>query len=313
MKEISIITPIYNEDGNINEFYKQVSEFSDKYKGKYNFKFILVNDGSKDNSHEKILNIEDSRVEYIKFSRNFGKEAAIIAGLDHSKNSDASTIIDADLEMPIRYIEEMIDIWENGRKLIIAKKSRRNISKIKAFLAKKYYVIFKKITNQDIVPDALDFVFMDKQVVEEVIKQREQSRFFKGIIASVGFSYQTIDIEISQRTSGQSSYGTFSSLFKYAFMSLANYTKFPLYAAIYIGFISAFIGFIYGIVIIVKYFVSGVEVAGYSSIMCVMLFFFGIILAFLGIVGYYIGLILDETKKRPLYIVDDLYIGGKKC
>ncbi len=313
MKEISVVTPIYNEEGNIEEFYKQVSEFSNMYKDKYNFKFIFVNDGSKDNSHEKILNIKDSRVEYVKFSRNFGKEAAIIAGLDVSKTSDAATIIDSDLEMPIKYIKDMIDIWESGRKLVIAKKSRRNISKLKAFLAKKYYVIFKKITKQDMVQDALDFVFMDKQVVEEVVKQREQSRFFKGIIASVGFSYQTIDIEISQRTSGQSSYGTFSSLFKYAFMSLANYTKFPLYLAIYIGFISAFIGFMYGIVIIIKYFISGVEVAGYSSIMCVMLFFFGIILAFLGIVGYYIGLILDETKKRPLYIVDEKYKGGEKC
>ncbi len=313
MKEISIVVPVYNEEGNIKEFYKQVDDFSKKYEAKYNFKFIFVNDGSKDNSHEKILDLNDTRVEYLKFSRNFGKEAAIIAGLDRAKNSDAATVIDADLEMPIRYIDDMIKIWEDGKKLIIAKKSRRNISKIKSFLAKKYYVIFKKITKQDIVQDALDFVFMDKQVVEEVVKQREQSRFFKGIISSIGFSYKTIDIEISQRTSGKSSYGTFSSLFKYAFSSLANYTKFPLYLAIYIGFISAIIGFIYGIIIIVQYFIYGVEVAGYSSLMCVMLFFFGIILAFLGIVGYYIGLILDETKKRPLYILDDTYVGGKKC
>ncbi len=313
MKEISVVVPIYNEEGNIEEFYKQINIFSQNYKEKYDFKFIFVNDGSKDTSHEKILNIKDQRVEYLKFSRNFGKEAAIVAGLDRAKNSDAATVIDADLEMPIKYIKDMIKIWEEGNKLVIAKKSKRNISKVKSFLAKKYYVIFKKITKQDIVQDALDFVFMDKQVIEEVVKQREQSRFFKGIISSIGFSYKTIDIKISQRTSGKSSYGTFSSLFKYAFSSLANYTKFPLYLAIYIGFISAFIGFVYGIIIIVQYFVYGVEVAGYSSIMCVMLFFFGIILAFLGMVGYYIGLILDETKKRPLYILDDVYVGGKKC
>lgn len=313
MKEISIVTPIYNEEGNIEEFYEQVNEFSKKYDGIYNFRFILVNDGSKDNSHEKIIDIEDSRIEYIKFSRNFGKEAAIIAGLDLSKTSDATTIIDADLEMPINYIDEMIKLWETGTKLIIAKKNRRNIGKLKSFLAKKYYILFKKITKQDMVQDALDFVFMEKQVVEEVVKQREQSRFFKGIIASIGFSYKTIDIEIDQRKSGESSYGTFSSLFKYAIMSFANYTKLPLYLAIYIGFFSSLIGFAYGIFIIFHYFISGVKVEGYSSIMCVILFSFGIILAFLGIIGYYIGLILDETKKRPLYIIDDIYKGGKKC
>lgn len=165
MKKISIIAPIYNEEGNIYELHQQLNDLIQGYQNKYNFKIIFVNDGSSDNSHKNILQIKDEKLSYLKFSKNYGKEAALIAGIDYAKkiNSDACIIIDSDLEMPIKYIKDMIDLWEKNIKLVITKRvSKRNTSKIKTFLAKKYYELFKKITKQNIVQDALDFGLMDK-------------------------------------------------------------------------------------------------------------------------------------------------------
>ncbi len=306
MKQINIIAPIYNEEDNIQDLYNVLSEFADQHK-KYQFKFVFVNDGSKDESHERILEIDDERLVYIKFSRNFGKESAMIAGLDYSKDADAATIIDSDLQMPIRYVSDMIANWEEGTKLTICKKEARDTSKLKGFLAQKYYSVFAKLTNNNIVEDALDFVFMDKQVINEIRANREANRFFKGIVASVGFDYKVLEIEIDDRTSGESSYGSFKQLFSYAFVSIASYSRVPLYFAIYLGIFTAFFSFIYGIYVIISYLMYGNDVQGFSTLLCVILFMSGILLVVLGIIGYYIGLILEEVKNRPLYIVDHIY------
>lgn len=306
MKQINIIAPIYNEEDNIKALYNVLSDFANQHQN-YNFKFVLVNDGSKDASHERILEIDDERLVYIKFSRNFGKESAMIAGLDYSKDADAATIIDSDLQMPIRYVSEMITNWEQGTKLTICKKEARDTSKLKGFLAQKYYSVFAKLTSNNIVEDALDFVFMDKQVINEIRANREANRFFKGIVASVGFDYKVLEIEIDDRTSGESSYGSFKQLFSYAFVSIASYSKVPLYFAIYLGIFTAFFSFLYGIFVIVSYLLYGNDVQGFSTLLCVILFMSGILLVVLGIIGYYIGLILEEVKNRPLYIVDHIY------
>lgn len=306
MKQINIIAPIYNEEDNIQALYQILADFAKEH-SKYAFKFVFVNDGSKDDSHKRILEIVDERLVYIKFSRNFGKESAMIAGLDYSIDADAATIIDSDLQMPIRYVADMIANWEQGTKLIISKKAARDTSKLKGYLAQKYYAVFAKMTNNCIVEDALDFVFMDKQVISEIRANRETNRFFKGIVASVGFEYKVLEIEIDERVSGESSYGSFRQLFSYAFVSLAAYSKVPLYFAIYVGVITAMISFVYGLYVVISYLFHGNSVPGYSTLLCVMLFMFGIILVVLGVIGYYIGLILEEVKNRPLYIVDQVY------
>lgn len=303
---INIIAPVYNEQDNVKKLVKELSEFASLYP-QHKFEFVLVNDGSSDDSHKRILELDDDRIVYIRLSRNFGKEAAIIAGLDYAKDADAATIIDSDLQMPIRYIADMIENYENGIKLTICKKKARDTKNIKGFLAQKYYSVFSKMTKNNIVEDALDFVFMDNQVINEVRQNRESNRFFKGIIATVGFEYEVLEIEIDERESGESSYGSFSQLFSYAFVSLAAYSKVPLYFAIYLGIFTALTSFIYGIYVIISYVVYGNDVPGYSTLLCVMLFLFGILLVVLGIIGYYIGLILDEVKDRPLYIVDEVY------
>lgn len=306
MKQINIIAPIYNEQDNIKVLHSELAAFAAKH-ASYNFKFVFVNDGSSDDSHKRILEIDDERLVYIKFSRNFGKESAMIAGLDYSRDADAATIIDSDLQMPIRYVSDMISNWEQGTKLTICKKEARDTSKLKGFLAQKYYGVFAKMSNNDIVEDALDFVFMDKQVIGEIIANREANRFFKGIVASVGFDYQVLEIEIDERTSGESSYGSFKQLFSYAFVSIASYSKIPLYFAIYLGSFTALFSFVYGLYVVISYLIHGNDVPGYSTLLCVILFMSGILLVVLGIIGYYIGLILDEVKNRPLYVVDKVY------
>lgn len=305
MKKINIIAPIYNEQDNIELLHKTLSDFASEHPN-YDFRFVFINDGSKDQSHERIIAINDPRLTYIKFSKNFGKEAAIIAGLDYSRGADAATVIDSDLQMPVRYITEMIHNWENGVKLTICKKEARDTKKVKGFLAQKYYLVFAKLSGHDIVEDALDFVFMDNQVISEVVSNREANRFFKGIVASVGFDYQVLEIEIDDRTSGESSYGSFKQLFSYAFVSLASYSKIPLYFALYLGLFTSFVSFVYGIYVVISYLINGNDVPGYSTLLCVMLFMFGITLLVLGIIGYYIGLILEEVKNRPLYVVDQV-------
>lgn len=306
MKKISIIAPIYNEQDNVTKLHQELSDFANKHMD-YDFQFVFVNDGSKDESHKRILEIQDERLVYVNFARNFGKEAAMIAGLDYSNDCDAATIIDSDLQMPIKYISDMINNWEQGTKLTICKKRKRDTKKLKGYLAQKYYSVFSKMTKNDIVEDALDFVFMDRQVISEVCKIRESNRFFKGIISSVGFEYEILEIDIVDRENGESSYGSFKQLFSYAFISLAAYSNVPLYFALYVGIFSAVAGFLYGLYTIFSYFAFGNAVAGYSTLVCLLLFMSGIILIVLGVIGYYVGLILEEVKQRPLYIVEKVY------
>lgn len=306
MKQINIIAPIYNEEHNIRRLYDELAIFSNAHTN-YKFNFLFINDGSSDDSHNQILKLNDERIVYIKLSKNFGKESAMIAGLDYSKDVDGAVIIDSDLQMPIRYIANMLENFERGIKLTICKKKARDTSNIKGFLAQKYYRCFKAMTQNEIVEDALDFVFMDNQVINEIVQLRETNRFFKGIVSSLGFEYSVLEIEIEERKAGESSYGTFNQLFSYAFKSMASYTRIPLFLAIYIGGLTSILSFVYGFIVVLGYFIHGNEVAGYTTLLCVMLFMMGIILLVLGIIGYYVGLILDEVKSRPLYIVEEVY------
>lgn len=306
-----MIAPLYNEEDNVSKLITELSQFA-KQNDKYHFNFVLVNDGSSDATHQNILKEKDSRIKYIKLSKNFGKEAAMLAGLDYSTNVDASVIIDGDLQMPIKYIKEMLARWEAGSKLIVCKKSERDTSTIKGFLARRYYHFFSKMANQNIIEDALDYTLMDQQVVIEVTKMREINRFFKGVIAIIGFEPDVLEVKIIERTSGESSFNSFSQLFKYAFTSLSAFSNIPLYLGIYVGIISTVVAFVYGVIIIIEYFAFATTVPGYSSLMCTLLFFFGILLIVLGIIGYYIGLILDEVKNRQVYVIDKIYSKDKE-
>lgn len=309
MKKIDIIIPCYNEEENINLLFSELNNIIKDLS--YDFEYIFINDGSTDNTVAKIKELQPSnRVKLLDFSRNYGKESAILAGLDNS-TGDAAIIIDADLQMPVSYIIDMIEKWENDVKLVLTTKSRRPHG-LKSLLAKKYYKVHNSVTKTNILQDALDFQLMDRQVVESLLLFREKTRFFKGITGTIGYDYEVIQIEIEERKNGASSFSSFNSLFSYAFVGIAANSTLPLILSIYAGILVSICSFIYIIFLILQTIVFGIDVPGYSSTISFISFFSGLILIILGIIGYYIGLIYEETKARPSYIIHEIYDGKKE-
>lgn len=302
MKNIDIIIPCHNEEGNIRRFLEEFDKIV-KMEG-YIFEFIFVNDGSKDKTID-ILKEEaknNDKVKVIHFSRNFGKEAAMLAGLDYAKG-DASIIVDADLEMPLHYILEMLEAWEKGYKLVLTYKANRKKG-LSSSLASKFYDVYNKLGDSNILKDALDFQLMDREIVSIISRMREKSRFLKGLTGYLGFDYYVIAVDVVARTSGKSSFSGFRTLFGYAFKSLTAHSVIPLRVAINIAGIIGFISFIYMIYIFSKTIIVGKQVDGYASTIVIMLFLFSIVLFILGIMGYYLGKVYNEVKNRPNYIVD---------
>lgn len=301
MKKISIIIPCYNEEGNIDRLIKCLD---DELPKKYKYEYLFINDGSQDQTLDKIKEHKKNKeVKYLDFSRNFGKEAAILAGLDYAQG-DAAVVIDADLQMPIRYIGQMIAAWEKGNKLVLTHRTNRNTN-LKSKLAQQYYKVFNKMSDTKILIDALDFQLMDREVVDVITKFRERTRFFKGISGYIGFDYVVIPVENAERQHGESKFSGIGTLFNYGFKSLATYSDIPLKIAINFGIFVAFLAVVFLLYTVINTLVNGVSVDGYASLMSVMLFMFAFILVFLGIIGYYLGLMYNEIKARPNYIIKD--------
>ncbi len=304
MKKINILLPCYNEEENVRLFYTEAQKELGSLE--YEFHYTYIDDGSLDNTKNAIqeLSQEVDYVHGILFSRNYGKEAAILAGLDNSKSYDACVIIDVDLEMPIRYIKSFIEAWESGHKLVLSKKEARKRG-LKSFLASSFYKVYNRLADVELLPDALDFQLLDQQVIHEVCRYREINRFYKGISASVGFNPEVFEIQIDTRIHGESKFSSFSSLFGYAFTSLSNNSTFFLKLALYMGSFISLGSFIYIVYVIAKQLLYGSAVEGWSSLVAIVLFSFGVTLLFLGIIGYYISLLFEEVKNRPKYIVDE--------
>lgn len=308
MKKIDIIIPCYNEEKNIKLIFDELNKVTEQLE--YEFKYLFINDGSKDLTKDEVKKLRPkNRVKLLDFSRNYGKEAALLAGLDYS-DADATIIIDADLQMPVAYILEMIEKWENGTKLVLTSKARRSRG-LKSFLAKKYYMVHNSVTHTNILQDALDFQLMDRQVVNSLQLYREKTRFFKGITGSIGYDYEVIKIEIKDRENGSSSFSSFNTLFNYAFVGIAANSTFPLILGVYAGIIVSLSSFLYIIFLITQTLVFGIDVPGYASTISFISFFSGLILIILGIIGYYIGLIYEEVKCRPNYIIREDYDGDE--
>lgn len=301
VKKISIVIPCYNEAGNIDKLIKALDKELIK---KYRYEYLFINDGSDDDTLHMIQkHTKDKKVKYLDFSRNFGKEAAILAGLDYA-SGDAAIIIDADLEMPIRYINDMIKLWEDGNKLVLTYRKKRN-KNLKSKLAQQYYKVFNRMSNTKILIDAMDFQLMDREVVDVITKFRERTRFFKGISGYIGYDYAVIPIEPGVRQQGVSKFSGYRTLFGYGLESLATYSDVPLKIAIKFGIFVAFLAVVFLVYTIVNTIVNGISVNGYASLMSVMLFMFAFMLLFLGIIGYYLALVYNEIKARPNYIVKD--------
>lgn len=311
MKTVAIIAPFFNEFKTIKLFYNRLKITVNSIKD-HSFIIYFIDDGSSDKSSEIIKEIidTDSRVKLIILTRNFGKEAALSAGLDHAE-ADAVIPMDVDLQDPPELIKEMISIWQSGIPLVLARRtSRKEDTMFKRFSARIFYYIHNKLSSIKIPKNVGDFRLMDKSVVDSVKLLPEKERFMKGIFAWVGYDFHIIDYERPKRSSGETKFKTLK-LLKLAQDGLFSFSVAPLKISSFLGYLGAIASAIYGTIIIVKTIYYGIDIDGYASLMTVILFLGSIHLIVIGILGEYIGRIFIESKNRPIYLVKE-FIGNEK-
>lgn len=305
-KKISVIVSCYNEEESLPLFYEEMSKVMDEM-SQNDFELIFVNDGSRDNTLKEIkeLRAKDKRVRYISFSRNFGKEAAMKAGLDYS-TGDYVTLMDADLQDPPKMLPEMLNILEKGHYDCVGTRrvTRKGEPVIRSFFARKFYKIINKMSKVEMVDGARDYRLMTRQMVEAIKSCEEYNRYSKGLWSFVGFKTKWLEFENVQRVAGETKW-SFWKLFKYAIEGIVAFTTAPLTMAAFLGILFCFIAFIMIIVIIFKTLVFGDPVSGWPSLACIIIFVSGIQLFFMGIFGEYLAKTYLETKKRPVYIVKE--------
>lgn len=305
-KMIDIIVPCYNEGRNIDIFFDDVQAAVSEIEG-YEFSYIFVDDGSEDSSFDKIKEIaaENDCVHYISFSRNFGKEAAMYAGLKaaNDRASDFAVIIDADLQHPPKLIEDMIrKIEETGCDSCAARRvTRKGEPRVRSIFARAFYKIMNRYSDIEIIDGAVDFRLMNRKMIKAIVSMPENQRFSKGIFAWVGFHTEWIEFENVERISGESKWSVWG-LTKYAIAGFIDFAASPLKAIGVFGGLTTLGSAIYLIIEILKTLIVGKDVPGYASIICLILFFGGLVTAVLSIMGEYIGRMYMETKGRPIYI-----------
>ena len=297
---------MYNEEDVIETLYKRLNDVLDTLKHNYEFEILFINDGSKDRTLDIIKKIKnkDNKVCYLNLSRNFGKEIAMIAGLDYS-TGDAVIIIDADLQDPPELIPEMIEWWQKGYDDVYAKRrSRMGESFMKRFTAKCYYKILKKVSKVPIQENTGDFRLLDRRCIEALKSFRECQRYTKGMFSWIGFNKKEILFDRDARIAGTTKWNYFK-LIDLAIDGITSFTITPLRISSILGLFISCLAFLGICIIITKTILYGEVVQGYPSTMCVILFLGGIQLISLGILGEYIGRIFNETKNRPLYFIDE--------
>ena len=302
MEKISIVVPCYNEESNINSFYEEMIKTLEKVKENYSYEIIFVNDGSNDNTELEVKKIRktDQNVILISFSRNFGKEAAIYAGLNNA-TGDLVALIDADLQHPPKTILEMLEGINDGYDVVATKrKNRKGEPAIKSAFSKLFYKMMKMFIP--IEKNVQDFRLMKKEVVDAIISLKEYNRFSKGIFTWVGFKIKYIEIENIERKSGKTKW-SFRKLFNYAIEGITSFTTAPLKASTLMGFFISTIAIISTIIIILQTLIYGKDVPGYASIITAILFMGGVQLISIGILSEYISKMYIEIKKRPKYII----------
>lgn len=312
MKKLTtILVPAYNEARNLPGLVDALSSLSDSI-DTYDWEFLIVNDGSSDNTSDVLhsLREQDIRVNYINLSRNFGKESAMLAGLDYAKG-DCVVIMDADLQHPVSAVPEMIKAWEEGYDDVYGKrKTRGKESWLRKKLSLLYYSLLQKTTRIDILPNVGDFRLLDRRCVDAVRELRETQRYTKGLFCWIGFKKKPVEFESLDRTEGKSTFN-FLSLLGLAIEGITGFTISPLRIASLLGVVVSIVAFIYLIFVIFKTIFYGEPVQGYPTLLCVILFLGGCQLLAIGIIGEYIGRIFNETKRRPPYLVDSYNGSGR--
>ena len=305
MSLLSIITPCYNEEATIHYFYEETKKYLDTMDVDY--EIIFVNDGSKDKTVEECLKVKekDNNVKILKFSRNFGKEAAMYAGLNEAKG-DLVVIMDTDLQDPPKLLPEMYNILQSNEYDSVAtyRVNRKGEPPIRSFFARMFYKMINKMIDVEIVDGARDYRMMKRPMVDAIISMSEYHRFSKGIFAWVGFNTKYLEYENVERVAGETKW-SFWKLFKYAIDGIVGFTTLPLRLATFTGIFVSMFGFLYMLYIVVKALVFGDPVAGFPSLIVIITLLGGIQLLFLGIIGEYLAKTYMETKKRPIYIIKE--------
>jgi len=312
MKSITVLIPAYNEAPVLDALYARLTKLADSLP-EYALEFLFVNDGSTDDTLWLIKQIakKDHRISYVNLSRNFGKEIAMIAGIDHVK-TDALVIIDADLQDPPELIPKMVELWQDGYDDVYAKrKTRDGETWLKKFTSKQYYKLLQHVTRVPIQEDTGDFRLLDRRVVESLQQFRESQRNAKAIFSQVGFNKKEILYDRDARAAGETKW-SYPKLVDLAISGITSFTTAPLRVASMLGIIVSFIAFVYIIYLLVRPFFGVSTGEGYSSLMAVILFLGGVQLLSLGVIGEYIGRIFNETKQRPLYLVEEYHEAKQK-
>jgi len=300
--DYSVIAPIFNEIGNISEFYRRVRDTLDKSEGTW--ELLMIDDGSTDGSTEEIRNLaaKDDRVKPVIFARNFGHQIAVTAGLDYAKGH-AVVIIDTDLQDPPEVILDLISKWKEGYEVVFAQRSEREGETwFKLITASIFYRLIYRITDVKIPMDTGDFRLMDRKVVDIMTQMRERHRFLRGMSSWVGFKQTGVTYKRAARYSGETKY-PFKKMLKFASDAITSFSYFPLQMAMYLGFLTAGISIIAIPIVIIMRMVGLHAFVGQATTLIAVLFLGGVQLISLGILGEYIGRLYDEAKGRPLYIV----------
>lgn len=303
---ISIVCPFFNEEDMVSLFMEQL--FPVLNETRRTFEIVCVNDGSSDKTLEKLIQEEKQRghIKIINLSRNFGKEAALTAGLDFS-SGEAVIPIDSDLQDPPELIKKMIQYWDKGFDVVHAKRSDRvSDSFLKRNTALLFYKIHNRVSDIQIPENVGDCRLISRKVVEAIQKMPENQRFMKGIFAWVGFKTAVVEYSRKPRKSGETKFNLWK-LFNLGIDGITNFSTVPLRVWLYIGFFISTGAFIYMSFIILRTIILGVDVPGYASLLTVILFIGGIQMVGIGVIGEYIGRMYIETKRRPSYIVEDIY------
>ncbi len=304
---ISLVVPCYNEEPTIPHFYKAFQDFTEKMESKARFEVILIDDGSRDKTLRVIQEHaqQDERLKYISFSRNFGKEAAMLAGFKKSEG-DYIAIMDVDLQDPIEMLEEMLEGVSVGEYDCVAARrvSRDGEPFIRSIFARSFYWLINKISSTPIIDGARDFRLMTRQMLNAIIDLPEYNRFSKGIFSFVGFRTKWIEYKNIQRVAGDTSW-SFWGLFKYSVEGIIAFSTMPLLIASFLGLLTCLVSFAYICVMVISTLIWKNPVDGYPSIICIVSFLGGVQLMTIGILGQYVSKLYLEAKRRPIYIVKE--------
>lgn len=309
MDVISIIVPCYNEEGCLPFFYEEIYHIVEGI-NETDYELIFVNDGSKDNTLSilKRFSMVNKKVKYISFTRNFGKEAAMLAGL-HEASGDYVVIMDADLQHPAQLLPEMYHAlkYENYDCACARRLDRKGEGKLKSYLSKLFYNIVNKISEIEMIEGAGDYRMMSRQMVDSLISFKEYNRYSKGLFSFVGFETKMISYDNVKRVSGITKW-SLSSLYKYAMDGVISFSTIPLVIASFCGILFCFLAFALTAFTAIKTIIYGNPTSGWTTLVCITLFIGGLQMFFLGIIGQYLSKIYMETKQRPVYIIKETNI-----